>query len=648
MIVEVGHFLLILALALSIYQIVVPIFGIFCHDKKAIITARPIAMLVFVLVALSFFTLIYAYITSDFSVLNVAQNSHSEKPLLFKITGVWGNHEGSMMLWVLILTFFSALVAIFCQGMPVNFIALVLVCQSFIVCAFLAFILVISNPFQRIAPPVFQGRGLNPILQDIGLALHPPLLYLGYVGFSVCFSSAIAVLLNEDLEVAFGSWMRSWALLSWMFLTAGITIGSYWAYYEIGWGGYWSWDPVENASLMPWLSGTALLHSAIMLEKHSSLKIWNIFLAIITFSLSLLGTFLVRSNILTSVHSFSIDPRRGIAILCILIFFIGNALLLFAFRASSIKSSSFFQPISREGALVFNTIFLIVAVATILIGTLYPMLLETLTGEKISVGAPFFNLTFSSLIVPLLIAMPFGSLLFLKKGDTVVAAGRLYLILALAIMITVFVFHLQKESKILSAAGFGLAFWVVIGTLANLTIKTRNSHTSPITRWNRIKKLPNTFSGKIFAHMGLGVTLFGILAVASFREERIANIAPGDAVRIAGKDIYFDGYMDYSGENYYETRLYFTLVDGGERGANVMASKRTFPSQNMQVTKVGLLRCGLSQYYIAPSDYTDNNKIIVHIYWNPWVLCIWLGGFLMVAGSIFSFSIRHLRMRMLA
>lgn len=643
MIVESGHFLLILALALSLYQAVVPLFGVFCRDQRAAATALSVAVLVFILVALSFCALAYAYVISDFSVLNVVQNSHSEKPLLFKIAGVWGNHEGSMMLWVLILTFFSALVAIFGRKLPASLATLVLVCQSFIACAFLAFILFASNPFQRLDPPALQGSDLNPVLQDIGLALHPPLLYLGYVGFSVCFSFAIAALLDGRVDAAFGRWMRPWALLSWVFLTAGITMGSYWAYYELGWGGYWFWDPVENASLMPWLAGTALLHSAIVLEKRAALKIWTVLLAIMTFSLSLLGTFLVRSGILTSVHSFATDPRRGIAILCILAFFIGSALLLFAFRAPSIRNSGLFQPVSREGALVFNNLFLMTAAATVLTGTLYPLLLETLTGEKISVGAPFFNLTFGPLMVPLLVAVPFGPLLAWKRGDIAAAAERLWLAFALALMVMACVLYLHEGKKILAAAGFGLTFWVIVGALTDLVIKTGNFRTPLITRWRRLKQLPGAFWGTAFAHMGLGITLFGILAVATFGEERIVNISPGDTVRIAGKDIYFDGYEAYSGPNYRENRLYFTLLEGERRIAHVMASKRIFPSQTMQTTKTGLLWRGLSQYYIAPGDYTDNNRAIVHIWWKPWVLCIWLGGFFMMAGGIVSLGSRRLR-----
>jgi len=642
-IVEAGHFLLILAFALSLYQAVVPLAGVFYHDQRLAAMARPVAALIFILVALSFLTLVYAYIISDFSVLNVVQNSHSEKPLLFKITGVWGNHEGSMMLWVLILTFFSALVAVFSRNLPANFTTLVLVCQSFIASAFLGFILFTSNPFQRLDPPALQGNDLNPVLQDIGLALHPPVLYLGYVGFSVCFSFAIAALLSGRIDAVFGRWVRLWALISWIFLTGGIITGSYWAYYELGWGGYWFWDPVENASLMPWLAGTALLHSALVLEKLAALKIWTVLLAIITFSLSLLGTFLVRSGILTSVHSFAVDSRRGIAILFILVFFIGSALLLFAFRAPSIRNSGLFRPVSREGALVFNNLFLTTAAATVLVGTLYPLVLETLTGVKISVGAPFFNLTFGPLVVPLLVAVPFGPLLAWKRGDIAAAAERLWLSFALALTVLAFVLYLTEGKMIPAVAGLGLSFWVIAGALTDIFVKAGVARTSFSVCWRRLRQLPGVFWGTAFAHMGLGITLFGILAVALFGEERIANLRPGEAVAIAGRQIYLEGYEFYNGPNYRENRLHFTVADHERRIGHVMAAKRVFPSQAMQTTEAGLLWHGLSQYYIAPGDYTDKNGVVVHVWWKPWVLCIWLGGFFMMAGGIVSLGSQHLR-----
>jgi cytochrome c-type biogenesis protein CcmF len=390
MITELGHFSLILALILSIVQFIMPLYGARIHHNGIMNIGKQASIAVFLMIFASFCALTHAYVTSDFSVVNVVENSHSLKPFMYKIAGVWGNHEGSMLLWVLILALFGALVGVFGETLPLRLKARVLSIQASLLVAFLVFILLSSNPFLRLETPPFEGKDLNPVLQDIGLIIHPPLLYLGYVGFSTSFSFALAALLEGRVDAAWARWVRPWVLTAWMFLTAGIAMGSYWAYYELGWGGWWFWDPVENASFMPWLSGTALLHCAVVMEKRDALKIWTIFLAIITFSFALLGTFLVRSGVLTSVHSFANDPARGLFILAILCVFIGGSLILFAYRAHSIERGGLFHPISREGALVLNNLFLSTASASVLIGTLYPLVLESITGEKISVGPPYF------------------------------------------------------------------------------------------------------------------------------------------------------------------------------------------------------------------------------------------------------------------
>ncbi len=386
MIPELGHFALVLALALGVVQAIGPLIGAHYRDAALMRMADSTALMQFVFVALSFVALTICYVTSDFSVANVYENSHSAMPLIYKYTSVWGNHEGSMLLWVLILALFGAAVAVFGRNLPATLKANVLAVQSWIACAFYVFILLTSNPFLRLAEAPLEGRDLNPILQDIGLAIHPPLLYLGYVGFSISFSFAVAALIEGRIDAAWARWVRPWTLAAWMFLTVGISMGSYWAYYELGWGGFWFWDPVENSSLMPWLAGTALLHSAVVMEKRNALKIWTLLLAILAFSLSLLGTFLVRSGVLTSVHTFATDPTRGVFILAILVFFIGGALALFAWRAPLLKQGGLFAPVSREGALVFNNLFLTTACLTVFVGTLYPLALEAVTGEKISVG----------------------------------------------------------------------------------------------------------------------------------------------------------------------------------------------------------------------------------------------------------------------
>src|SRR6188508_1899356 len=459
---ELGHFALVLALGLALIQSIVPVIGVHRRDGSLMRLASSTALMQFVFVALSFFALAACYVMSDFSVATVYENSHSMMPLVYKFTSVWGNHEGSMLLWVLILSLFGALVALFGNNLPAALKAHVLAVQSWIACAFYLFILLTSNPFLRLAPAPFEGRDLNPILQDIGLAIHPPLLYLGYVGFSMAFSFAVAALLEGRVDAAWARWVRPWTLAAWTFLTLGIGLGSWWAYYELGWGGWWFWDPVENASFIPWLTGTALLHSAIVVEKREALKSWTILLAIIAFSLSLVGTFLVRSGVLTSVHTFANDPARGVFILAILVIFIGGGLTLFAWRAPMLKQGGIFAPISREGALVFNNLFLTAACATVFIGTLYPLALEGLTGDKISVGAPFFNLTFGPLFVPLLIAIPFGPLLAWKRGDLLGAGQRLVAAAALGLLALAVTFAIQRGGPVLAPFGIGLAVYVMI------------------------------------------------------------------------------------------------------------------------------------------------------------------------------------------
>ena len=426
MIAEAGHYALVLALALALVQSVVPVVGARLRDPALMNVARSTALAQFVFVGASFAALTMLHVVSDFSVVNVYENSHSMKPLIYKITGVWGNHEGSMLLWVLILALFGALVAVFSGNLPRTLRAHVLAAQAWVGAAFYLFILATSNPFLRIASPPIEGRDLNPILQDVGLALHPPLLYLGYVGFSISFAFAVAALIEGRIDAAWARWVRPWTLMAWIFLTLGIAVGSYWAYYELGWGGWWFWDPVENASLMPWLAGTALLHSAVVMEKRDALKVWSILLAILTFSLSLLGTFLVRSCVLTSVHTFATDPARGVFILLILCLFIGGSLSLYAFRASTLKQGGLFAPISREGALVLNNLLLATATATVLLGTLYPLFLRAMSGAEISVGPPFFNRTFLPLMAPVLVAMAIGPLLAWKRGDLAAALQRLW------------------------------------------------------------------------------------------------------------------------------------------------------------------------------------------------------------------------------
>ncbi len=469
MIAEIGHFALILALAVAAFQTLVPLIGAERGNRQMIASAVPATLIQLVLVYVAFAALTHAYLISDFSVRNVFENSHSAKPLLYKISGVWGNHEGSMLLWVFILASFGGAVAIFGDNLPPTLKARVLAVQGSIGFAFLLFIVVASNPFARLNPVPIEGNGLNPVLQDPALAFHPPFLYAGYVGLSVAFSFAIAALIDGKVDAAWARWVRPWTLAAWMFLTIGISMGSWWAYYELGWGGWWFWDPVENASFMPWLVATALLHSAIVVEKRNALKVWTVLLSILAFSLSLLGTFLVRSGVLTSVHAFAVDPARGIFILGILCFFIGGALTLFAWRAPTLKAGGFFSPISREGGLVLNNLFLCAACASVLIGTLYPLALETVTGEKISVGPPYFNLTFGPIMLPLLLLVPIGAHVELETGRPVCrAATALGGSRAGNRHWAFWCWCATQRGPWLAPLGMALGAWLIFGSLADL------------------------------------------------------------------------------------------------------------------------------------------------------------------------------------
>jgi cytochrome c-type biogenesis protein CcmF len=642
--VELGHFALVLALALSIIQAVLPVLGARRNDDRMMAVAVPASFTVFALIALSFVALTSAHVLSDFSVQNVFENSHSQKPLLYKFTGVWGNHEGSMLLWVLILSFFTALVAFFGNNLPPTLKANVLGVQAWIGSAFLLFIVGTSNPFARLNPAPVEGQDLNPILQDIGLAIHPPMLYLGYVGFSVCFSFAVAALIDGRIDAAWARWVRPWTLTAWIFLTGGIAMGSYWAYYELGWGGWWFWDPVENASFMPWLAGTALLHSALVMEKRSALKIWTVLLAILTFSLSLLGTFLVRSGVLTSVHTFATDPGRGLFILAILVLFIGGSLALFAWRAQTLAPGGLFQPISREGALVFNNLFLTTAAATVLIGTLYPLLLESLTGEKISVGAPFFNLTFGPLMIPLLAAVPFGPLLAWKRGDILAVAQRLMTAFFVALLVVAVVLYKTSASGVLAAFGIGLAVWLMLGAVTDLSLKAGIGKTSLRGMAQRITGLPRSVFGTAFAHFGLGITLLGIVATTTFATESVLVMKPGDGIRAGGYTLRFDRVDAVKGSNYTEDQGKFTILnDEGQPVTDLVSAKRFFPVRKMQTTEAGIKTFTFSQLYVSLGDAAKDGGIVVRIWWKPLVTLIWLGGVVMMIGGGMSLLDRRLR-----
>jgi cytochrome c-type biogenesis protein CcmF len=644
MIPELGHYALMLALGLALIQGTMPIVGTRTNDPVLMSIAAPTAIAQFFFVAIAFASLAVCYVTSDFSVLNVFENSNSHMPFIYRLTSVWGNHEGSMVLWVSILAFFGALVAVFGTNLPAVLKANALAVQAWIAAAFHLFILTTSNPFVRIPQAPFEGRDLNPILQDPGLAFHPPMLYLGYVGFSIAFSFAIAALLEGRIDAAWARWVRPWVLGAWMCLTLGIAGGSYWAYYELGWGGFWFWDPVENASLMPWLAGTALLHSAVVMEKRGALKVWTILLAILTFSLSLIGTFLVRSGVLTSVHAFATDPTRGIFILAILVVFIGGALALFGWRAPLLKQGGLFAPISREGALVFNNLFLTTACATVFVGTLYPLALEALTGEKISVGAPFFNSTFGPLFIPLLVVMPFGPLMGWKRGDLLGAAQRLMAAALLGALAIAAAFAIEQGGPVLAPFGAGIAVFVMAGAITDIAERTLFMRVPFRASLQRAIGLPRSAWGTAFAHFGIGVTLLGIVAVTAWGGERIAEVKIGDSLDIAHYRLTLDGLFNREGPNYRDMVGRFTVRRmNGEYIGVMEPSRRSFPDRNMTTTEAALMTRGVSQLYLSLGDPGPNDQVAVRLYFKPHVLLIWLGAAIMFAGGALSLSDRRLR-----
>ena len=643
MAIELGHFALILACAIAAASALFGLWGWRRSDRVALVL-RQAALLQFLLVAAAFAALIQAFVSSDFSLALAFEHSHSSQPLLFKITSVWGNHEGSMVLWVLILVGMAAAVAMFGSRLPRELLALVLAMQSLLVAAFGAFTLFTSNPFARLAPAPFEGRELNPILQDIGLAIHPPLLYAGYVGFSVCFSFAMAALISGRIDAAWARWVRPWTLVSWTFLTLGIAMGSYWAYYELGWGGWWFWDPVENASFMPWLAGTALLHSALVMEKRNALKIWTVFLAIITFSLSLLGTFMVRSGVLTSVHAFAADPTRGLVILALLAAFIGGAFALFAFRASTLRAGGLFAPISREGALVLNNLFLATAVAAVLTGTLYPLLLDALTGRTISVGAPFFDVTFGALMAPLLVILPFGPFMAWKRGDLVAVAQRLAWAAGAAIFCAVLICALSGARVSLAPLGLLLGFWVGFGAIAELIDRAGFGRMALGLSLRRLAGLPRTAFSTALAHFGLGVTVIGIVASTAWQVELITTMQPGTTREVGEFTITFEGIGDVQGPNYVAEAGRFSVHHPGEAAPrHATPERRVYPASGTPTTEAAIETYGFSQLYLQLGETGADGGHVVRVWFKPYVTLIWLGALLMAGAGALSLTDRRLR-----
>jgi cytochrome c-type biogenesis protein CcmF len=640
---EIGHFALVLALCIAVLQSVVPLVGAARNDAALMAWARPAALAQFVLVGTAFFALMHAYAVSDFSLANVAANSNSTKPLLYKLTGVWSNHEGSMLLWVFILALFGAAVAAFSQNLPPALRARVLAVQAMIGVGFLLFILLTSNPFQRLWPIPADGDGLNPILQDRGLAFHPPCLYLGYVGFSISFCFAIAALIEGRVDPAWARWVRPWTLAAWLALTTGIAMGSWWSYYTLGWGGWWFWDPVENASFMPWLVGTALLHSAIVVEKRDALKTWTILLAIITFSLSLIGTFLVRSGVLTSVHAFASDPRRGVFILLLLSVYTGGALLLFAWRAPQLKGGGLFAPISREGALLLNNLLLATAAATVLLGTLYPLLLDVVAHQSVSVGPPFFDMTFVPIMIPLLIAMAVGPMLPWKRGDLPAAFGRLKFAFLATAAVALVTLAATGARSLGAACGLALAAWLLAATLTELAERLRLFAEPLASVLRRARNLPRASWGMTLAHAGMAVTIAGITGSTAWTEEKIVSARPGQSFELAGYTIAFDKVSEVGGADYTATRADMRLLRDGREVAAMHPEKRFYPVENGAQTDVAIRTNLLADVYAVIGDPDGKGSYVLRLYYNPLVPWIWLGAAAMALGGLVSLSDRRHR-----
>ena len=635
---EIGHFTLLLAFCVALIQATIPLFGAHKGRIDLMAIAESAANLQFALLLASFSALTHAFVTSDFSVKLVVLNSHSLKPMLYKVTGVWGNHEGSMLLWVLILSLFGASASWFGTNLPILLKTRVLSVQGAIGVAFLAFIIFTSNPFERVQIPPFDGQDLNPLLQDPGLAFHPPFLYLGYVGLSMAFSFAVAALIEGKIDAAWGRWVRPWTLAAWIFLTIGIALGSWWAYYELGWGGFWFWDPVENASFMPWLLAAALLHSAIVVEKRETLKSWTILLAILAFGFSLIGTFIVRSGVLTSVHAFANDPERGFFILIILGVFMGGALILFSFRSGAMESYSVFSLASRETALISNNVLLAVSAFVIFLGTIWPLVAELFFDRKLSVGPPFFNAAFTPFMILLGLILPLGSNLSWKRASIIKTLKKFLAVFVLCICLSGFIWSIQTGQSLIGPIGVFLGSWIVMGTIIDLLSKLGNSRSM-----GRLMFLPRADFGKFFAHFGLGVTMFAIAALSSWEKEDIRVVSIGSSWNVGSYDLKLDDVVEVRGPNYFSTMGIIAVSKEGSELITLRPEKRNYPIAQMPTTEAAIDYRISRDLYVVLGDQQSENAWTVRTYLKPFANWIWGGCAMMALGGILSLTDRRLR-----
>ncbi|MGA0539167.1 heme lyase CcmF/NrfE family subunit [Neotabrizicola sp. VNH66] len=639
MIVELGHFALILALMVACVQAVVPMWGASRGDPVLMALAGPAAIAQFLLVAVAFGVLTWAFVVSDFSLAVVTANSHTLKPMLYKVTGVWGNHEGSLLLWVLILALFGASAAVFGRNLPARLRSRVIAVQGLIGVAFLAFLILTSNPFWRLEVPPLDGQDLNPLLQDPGLAFHPPFLYLGYVGLSMAFSFAVAALIEGRVDAAWARWVRPWTLAAWVFLTIGIALGSWWAYYELGWGGFWFWDPVENASFMPWLLAAALLHSAIVVEKRESLKSWTILLAILAFGFSLIGTFIVRSGVITSVHSFANDPERGVFILGILAFFTGGALVLYAWRAGVMEAKGIFGLVSRESALVANNVLLAVAAFVVFIGTIWPLLAELFMGRTVSVGEPFFNAAFTPFFVLLALILPAGAMLAWKRGDLNRVLRSLVPAMIAAAALALLAFAMQTGRSALGPIGVLLGAWVVFGAVVDLWSRTGRGG----DRLGRLARLPRADWGKAVAHGGMGMVIFAVAALNAWKVEKVLVVQEGQSFELGSYSVRLDKVDQVQGPNYTSTMATMAVLRGGNEIFVLQPEKRIYPVQAMPTTEAAIGYSLLNDIYLVIGDPQAGGGWAVRAYIEPFANWLWAGCGLMALGGLLSLSDRRYR-----
>ena len=638
MIPELGHFALILALCIAIAQTFFTLLGAQLGYSRWVALARPTAFAQFTLVLLSYVCLTMIFINNDFSVLYAATNSNSELPLMYLISGVWGAHEGSLLLWMLILSGWTVAVALFSRSVPNVMLARVIGVMGFISVGFILFILITSNPFERLLPAALEGRDLNPLLQDPGLAIHPPMLYLGYVGFSVAFAFSIAALLSGQVDSAWARWSRPWTNFAWLFLTVGIALGSWWAYYELGWGGWWFWDPVENASFMPWLVGTALIHSLAITEKRGTFKAWTALLAILAFSLSLLGTFLVRSGVLTSVHAFASDPERGVFILIFLGIVIGASLILYAWRAPTLKSAAVTNLLSRDMALLLNNIFLTVAAAAILLGTVYPIFVDGM-GGKISVGPPYFNLVFLSLTAPLAFLIGIGMTIRWKRDNLSRLIGRLKIPLLLGLVVGVLLSLSLPEWNWRALAGLSMALWIAFTVLLALAERIRGRSVS-----SALRSTPRGFYGMLLGHIGIAVFIVGMTLVSLYEIKKDLRMAPGDSFEIAGYTFTFDGVKAVDVDNYRAERGVFVVTDDDGFKAVMMPEKRIYRVQQNPMTEAAIDAGFTRDLFVALGEEVGSDgSWAIRIYYKPYIRWIWLGALLMAFGGLLAGTDRRYR-----